>query len=105
MAISNTVLTTIPANIYVSSGNTVVSVMYFCNTDGSARNLNLYAIPAASAGFAANANVQIYKDVQIASGDTFVVDMEKLVLQNGDQLRASTSSNISIMATVSYVGI
>jgi len=103
MSISNTSLTLATANIYVSSGNTVVSVMYFCNTDSAARNLNVYLMPQGTA--TANAAVQIYKDVQIAAGDTLVVDMEKLVLADGDMIRASATAANVITATVSYVGI
>jgi len=103
MAITNTALTTAISNVYVSSGNTVISAMYFCNTDSTAKNLNVYAVPAGTA--TVDANVQIYKNVQIAGGDTFVVDMEKLVLTNGDTIRADASANLTITATVSYVGI
>jgi hypothetical protein len=103
MSITNTSLTISPANIYVSSGNTVVSVMYFCNTDASTRNLNVYLMPRGTA--TADAAVQIYKDVQIAAGDTLVVDMEKLVLSDGDMIQATASANVAITATVSYVGI
>lgn len=103
MAILNTVLTTNPANIYVSSGNNVVSIMYFCNTGEDAKNINVYALPNGVS--TADANVQIYKDVQIASKDTLVVDMEKLVLANGDVIQASASGNLSVTATVSYLGI
>jgi hypothetical protein len=102
MSISNTSLTLAASNIYVSSGNTVVSVMYFCNTDSAARNLNVYLMPRGTA--IADDAVQIYKDVQIAAGDTLVVDMEKLVLSSGDMIRASASANLAITATVSYTG-
>jgi hypothetical protein len=103
MALSNTLLTTITSNVYVSSGNTVVSVMYFCNTNGTAQTFDLYAVPSGTATI--NSNVQIYKSVQIQSNDTFVVDMEKLVLANGDTLRANASANSAITTTVSYVGM
>ena len=103
MSITNTSLTISPANIYVSSGNTVVSVMYFCNTDTSTRNLNVYLMPRGTAS--ASTAAQIYKDVQIAAGDTLVVDMEKLVLSDGDMIQATASANVAITATVSYVGI
>jgi len=103
MAISNTTLTTSIANVYVSSGNSVISVMYFCNTDITAKNINVYAVPASAS--TVDSTVQIYKDVQIAGGDTFVVDMEKLVLGNGDTIQASASANSAVTATASYVGI
>jgi hypothetical protein len=103
MAISNFLLGTTPANIYVSSGNTVISTMYFCNTDTSARNINVYLLP--NGNTTANTFVQIYKDVQLAANDTYVMDFEKLVLGNGDQLRANCTTAGVVTATVSYVGI
>ncbi len=103
MAISNTTLTTDISNVYVSSGNTVVACMYFCNTDTSARTFNLYAMPSGLT--VANTTVQIYRNVQVAAGDTYVMDMEKLMLNSGDSLRANASANTAITCTVSFVGI
>jgi hypothetical protein len=103
MAVQNTSLSSTPANIYASSGDTVVSTMYFCNYDNVARNLWLWVIPAPNT--TADANALVYNSVQIASGDTFVVDMEKLVLSNGDQIKANIDANTKVTATVSYVGI
>ena len=103
MAITNYVLGTSPANIYISSGNTVVSTMYFCNNNTSAINLNVYLLQ--SSATVANASVQIYKDVQLASGDTYIVDMEKLVLANGEKIQANATTANVVTATVSYVGI
>ena len=105
MSIQNTLLTTSATNIYVSSGNTVVSTMYFCNTYTAAVNLNVYLIPAANAGATANVNYQIYANIQLASNDTYVTDWEKLVLGPGDQIRANVNQAGVVNATVSYVGI
>ena len=103
MAITNYILGTSPANIYSSSGNTVVSTMYFCNNHTAAINLNVFLLPnGATVG---NLNYQIYKDVQLASGDTYVVDMEKLVFANGDKIQANSTTANVVTATVSYVGI
>jgi hypothetical protein len=77
--------------------------MYFCNTDATAKTFDLYAVPSGTTTI--NSDVQIYKSVQIQSNDTFVVDMEKIVLANGDTLRAAASANSAITATVSYVGM
>jgi hypothetical protein len=100
MSLINTNVTSTIASVYTSSGDNVISVAYFCNVTPSTITFNLYAVPN---GGSATPTSQIYKDVQIAAGDTFVVDMEKLVLGNGDTLQANASSNIT--ATVSYVGI
>lgn len=101
MAISNTVLTTTISNVYVSTGDTVISVMYFCNTDYVAQTFDLYAAPANTS--IVDNTVQIYKNIQIAGGDTFVVDMEKLALANGDTIRGNASIDGAITTTISYV--
>ena len=100
MAIQSTSLTLATSNIYVSSGSTVVSVMYFCNQGASAANLNVWATSAGSTFGAANL---VYREIQLAAADTYVVDMEKLVLSGGDYIRANAGGTVS--ATVSYVGI
>lgn len=102
MAISNTLLTTVASNIHVSSGNTIVSAMYFCNTSGSSVTFNLYAIPS---GSSVGIDRQIYSSIQLAAGDTYVADWEKIVLSNGDMLVANASANTSVTATVSYLGV
>jgi hypothetical protein len=103
MAITNYVLGTSPATIYTSSGNTVVSTMYFCNKNAAAINLNVFLLP--NGATTANLNYQIYANVQLASDDTYVVDMEKLVFANGEQIQASATTANVVTATVSYVGI
>lgn len=101
MAIQSTTLTLGASNIYVSSGNTVISTMYFCNYGAAAANLNVWLTSAGSA-YSTTANL-VYREVQIAAADTFVIDKEKLALANGDYIRANAGGTIS--ATVSYIGI
>ena len=104
MAIQSTSLTLGQSNIYVSSGNTVVSVMYFCNQTASAANLNVWVVGAGSvAGGTSSAANLIYREVQIAAADSYVVDLEKLVLAGGDYIRANAGGTVN--ATISYVGI
>jgi len=104
MAIQSTSLTLGRANIYVSSGTSVVSVMYFCNQNSAAANLNVWTVSNASvAGGGVSAANLIYREVQIAAADTFVVDMEKLALNNGDYVVANAGPTIN--ATVSFLGI
>jgi len=103
MAISNSILSTTPANIFVSAGGAnVISTMHFCNNHDNTVSLNVYALP--NGHTVANASYQIYANLQITSSDTYVVDMEKLVLASGDKIAASASNAGVVTATVSYVG-
>lgn len=103
MAISNTVLTTTPTAIYTSTGTTVVTLLYFCNTAGSTRTMNLYLVPSGVAG--AYANNQVYSNYAITSSDTLVVDKEKIILNNGDAIYANANANTSITTTVGYISL
>ena len=91
-----------PGNIYASSGNTVVSTVYFCNTSAGDVTINVWAIPASGTYGAGN---QIYKTLTIAAADTYIMDVEKLILGTNDALAANCSSASSVTATVSYVGV
>ena len=101
MAIQSTTLTLAPGNIFASAGNTVISTMYFCNYGPAAANLNVW-ITGVGSEFSPTANL-VYREIQIAAADTFVIDKEKLVMANGDYIRANSGGTIS--ATVNFVGI
>jgi len=102
MALSQATLTTSAANVYASTGNTAVTTMYFCNYSGSDVTATVYLVP--SGGSASDSNI-VYKQIPIAASDTYIIDTERLVLGNGDMIKALCSSNSSLTATVSYVGV
>ena len=104
MSVISSSLTLAQSNIYVSSGSSVVSAMYFCNSNAAAANLNVWVVSAGSvAGGTSSAANLIYREIQLTAADTYVVDMEKLVLANGDYIVANAGGTVS--ATLSYVGI
>jgi hypothetical protein len=102
MAVSNTVLTTSPVAVYTSSGNTVVTLLYFCNTSGGTRTVNVYVVPS---GGSATSSTQIYKNVSITASDTLIIDSEKIILENGDKIFADADSNSSVTTTVGYIAL
>jgi hypothetical protein len=77
--------------------------MYFYNNNASTRDFSLFLVPSGTSTI--DSTVQIYGNVQVTAYDTFVIDLEKLVLGNGDTIRANASANTSVTASVSYVGI
>lgn len=107
MAIHNTVLVDsgqIAANVLAVTGisGQAVTTMYFCNRNGSTTTFNLYVVPA---GFVANSNNIVYSNKTVAAGDTYIVDWEKLVLGQGDTIRANANVGNAIVATVSTIGV
>ena len=102
MAIQNSVIGTAPTAFYSSVGDTAVTCIYLCNTANTAATFSLYAVPA---GESATGNTKIYDSVTLTSKDTYVIDMEKLVLADGDALHGEASQAAAITVTVSSVTI
>lgn len=106
MALQSTLLSNVAANIFTSNGSSVVTAMYICNTGNSSVHFSIYAVPV---GLTAGANTAIYYRVPLTSHDTYVIDTERMMFENGDELYANISegpdANISVVATVSSIGI
>jgi len=106
MAIKSTLLSNIAADIFTSNGPSVVTAMYVCNTGNAAVHFNIFAVPV---GLTASSNTAIYYRVPLTSYDTYVIDSEKLMFENNDQLYANIvenmSSNTRVVVTVSSIGI
>jgi len=101
MSITTANITTTVGNIYTSSGNTVMSVAYFCNYSSSPAQITVHLVPS---GGSANVLNRIYSNVSITAGDTLVVETEKILFASGDSLRANASANSAINASVSFIG-
>ena len=102
MAIQNSTIGTTPAAFYTSAGDTAVTCIYFCNTSSNPVTFSVYAVPS---GALAIASTRIYSTVTLTANDTYVVDMEKLILSSGDSLQAEADQEDVITVTVSSVGI
>jgi hypothetical protein len=102
MAIKNSNVTTIATSIYTSSGNSATTTIHLCNYSGSSAYANIWVVQNT---FSANNINMIYSNIAITGTNTVVIDTEKLILGNGDSVQANASANLSIGATVSYIGI
>ena len=116
MAITNNFIDATFTTLYTSTGDTAITSMIFCNyadTDnigGSPGNvltdadtfLDLHVVP--SGGSASDEN-KILHQLKIPGGETFIMDTERLVLENGDTIVAQTTSPATVSATISSVAV
>jgi len=103
MAINNTTLTNTPTQIFVgNSTETSITVIYLCNTDTVAVDVSVYAVPA---GDTVGVQHLIYTDINIQPGDTFIIDTERLILNQNDTIQAEASVANVVNATVSSMEI
>jgi hypothetical protein len=94
-------VTTAAANVYVSTGNTVVTFLSLCNYSASNVTANVFVVP--SGDTIGNVN-KVISSILITTGDTyqFYAGNEKLILSNADSIRANASANNSISIVTSY---
>jgi hypothetical protein len=101
MSITTASLTTTTGNIYVSTGQTVVTFLSLTNYSVGNVLANVYVVP--SGDTASNNNV-IISSIEIASLDTYQIyaGNEKLLLSNDDTIQAEASANASVTVVTSY---
>ena len=109
MAIQNTTLTTSYSSVYTSTGDSATTVIYICNTSAPASlplsntiKFDLCVVPSGGTPGASN---QIYTQVEVAAQDTYIIELEKLILEDGDSLQAKDDTGSVTTVTVSYVSI
>lgn len=102
MAITQAEVGTSATTVYTSSGTTALTCMFFMNDNVSARTLTVHVVK--SGGTAGTANT-IVKNINIDPADTYVINTEKLVLDNGDTIQCTASAGSSVQATLSSVTI
>lgn len=100
MAIAQTTVSNTLSSIYTSSGSTAITIIFFMNNDTSDVVLSV-AIKAGGGASSIAAN-GIIKEITIAAGDTYVLDVEKFVLENGDEIHAVASTPGVVVATMTY---
>lgn len=105
MAIKNNTLSTSVTTFYTSSGETVVTPIYLYNRSGNTVTVNLFLVDNSSGSGVASPSSQIYGSLQIAAGDTYVIDKEKLILANNDFIAASADADSAVTLTISYSSI
>ena len=102
MAISQATVGTSATTVYTSTNTTAITCMFFMNDNAAARTLTIHVVK--NGGSASTANT-IVKEINIDGADTYVINTEKLVLDNGDTIQCVASATSSIYATVSSVTI
>ena len=88
---------------FAASADTAVTAMYITNKSSTAGNVDIYVVPS---GDTVGENFKIYNNLQIPAEDTYVIDSEKLILENGDKIYiAAPDSSGQFNATISTIGL
>lgn len=106
MALTSSTISNTATSIFTSVGSSVVTAAYFCNSGSLPVLLTVHAVPSGNTATVDNA---IYYQIPLTINDTYVLDTEKIVLEDGDSLHAainiSSNANVRVVATVSTIGV
>jgi len=102
MSITQNTVGTSATTLYTSSGSSATSVIYFMNNHSADVTVQLHVVP--DGGTLGTSN-KIVKDLLITAADTYVMDAEKLLLDNGDKVQATASVDAVVHVTVSHIAI
>ena len=102
MALFQTQLGTSTTTVFEPSADSAVTTLFLCNTHSSAVTVTLYLINGSGTPDDTNA---IWKDISIASKDTFVMNNERIILAAADFIKglASVASKITVTGTYTTI--
>lgn len=105
MAIFNSTINTTFTTVFSSPltfDSTAVTAIYLCNKGVGVASVNVHLVPS---GDAASASNMIYYNLSLAPGDTYVIDSERIILDQGDSIVSVSDVAGDVIATVTYMGI
>ena len=89
--------------VFLSSGESAITTVFFCNTsDVDDTAIDVYIVPAAGVY---GTGTQVMSNLALPAGETFVFDLEKLILENAASIWAKATVDKVVTATVSSVSI
>lgn len=100
MAIKNTQVQSTPTEIFLSSGEQAITTIIACNVTAGTSLLSLFVVPF---GDNPGLTTQVLNDVELPGSETFALDSERFVLEDGDAIYAQSTVNNAITITISSV--
>ena len=104
MTISTGNVGTSVGNAYVSSGNTAITWLSFCNHTAGNVIANVYVVPSGSSASVSN---QVLANLLLTASDTYQMysAAEKILLGNGDSVQVNANVANVISTVTSYTSV
>ena len=105
MAITNTRIdSTNPTTVFGAVGQQAITVMYICNTTATTCSVNVFVINSSDSVGAAFNNM-VYSSLELTGHETYVISLEKLILDNLDLIDVEANIADCITVTVSSIAV
>jgi len=102
MALFQTQLGTSATTVFDPAADSAVTTLFLCNTHSATVTVTLYLINGGGGPTDVNA---IWKDISIASKDTFVMNNERIILAQADFIKglASVADKVTVTGTFTTI--
>jgi hypothetical protein len=102
MSIAQQTVGTSATTLYTSVNGSAITAIYLMNDHASDVTVSVHVVVD---GASATASNKIIKDFIIAPADTYIIDTERLILDNNDTIQAIADTGAVLHATISYIGV
>ena len=108
MSIDNTLIDTADGvdgyvTVFSASGGRAITGILFCNTSGNTDvKVTVYLVPV---GQPVSARRMILNQISIPATETFAMDSERFLLDNGDTIQVAVDHDNILACTVSHIGL
>jgi hypothetical protein len=103
MITTTNLTTTNNTTVYTSSGESGITTLILCNHHATTDAIvDVFVVPSGNSTGDAN---QILKNLTIVASDTFVMDMEKLILANGDFIVVKSNAANVVNSVISSMAV
>lgn len=105
MAILNTRLfTSSPTTVFQAAGQQAITVMYICNTSSTDVSVNVYAVNNDDSTASGDENM-ILCELAVTAKDTYIMSLEKLILNDLDKIQMEANIPDVVTVTVSSIAV
>jgi hypothetical protein len=105
MAILNTRLfTSSPTTVFQADGQQAITVVYICNTSANDATVNVYAVNNDDSTASGDDNM-ILSELSVTGNDTYIMSLEKLILDDLDKIEMEANIPDVITVTVSSIAV
>ncbi len=105
MAILNTRLfTSSPTTVFQAAGQQAITVVYICNTSGGDAEVNVYVVNNDDSTGSGDDNM-ILSALEVTANDTYIMSLEKLILDNLDTIVMEANIPDVVTVTVSSIAV
>ena len=110
MAIQSIAIGTSNTELYASSGNTAVTCIWVCNTaaydpNNPATGTTYLDLHFVKQGDGITTTNLIVNQLPVPAGETVTFDTEKIILDSGDKVVASSAAPANLVATISTISV